>query len=75
MRGDKGIGNVQIYHQDSDHYGPAWMITTNADGFFTDTFHFNKDGGHYLNYYYWEEPGDQDHRYYTDIVVIYCTDR
>jgi hypothetical protein len=48
MRGDNGIGNVQIKHYDNGNF--LWTVTTNTDGSFTDTFHFDQQGPHQIAY-------------------------
>jgi len=50
-RGDMGMGNVEIHHV-GDRGVTLWTITTNADGSFTDTFHFSEEGSHYVSYCY-----------------------
>lgn len=41
-KGNNGIGNAKIRHLGDA--GLLWTVTTKADGSFTDTFHFNKQG-------------------------------
>ena len=48
MRGDNGIGNAQIKHYDNGNF--LWTVTTNTDGSFTDTFHFDQQGPHQIAY-------------------------
>ena len=48
MRGDSGIGNAQIKHYDNGNL--LWTVTTNTDGSFTDTFHFDQQGPHKIAY-------------------------
>jgi len=50
MRGDSGIGNAQIKHYDNGNF--LWTVTTNTDGSFTDTFHFDRLGSHQIGYFY-----------------------
>jgi hypothetical protein len=47
-----GIGNAQVSHGELGQSSFMWTVTTNGDGSFTDTFHFNEQGGHAIYYTY-----------------------
>lgn len=57
-RDNTGIGNVQVYHGElvngdvNTRQRYMWPVTTNADGSFTDTFHFSGLGEHDVIYTY-----------------------
>jgi hypothetical protein len=59
--GNTGLGNKLVYHDYRDNNGTwwwTWNFTTNADGSFTDSFHYETPGTHYLSYYF-----DGDNQY------------
>ena len=66
MRGNNGIDNATIRHLTDA--GFLWAVTTKADGSFTDTFHFNKQGIQEIMYSYWG-PGESD-LYLSDMIWI-----
>ena len=66
VRGNNGIGNAKIRHLGDA--GFLWTVTTKADGSFTDTFHFNKQGIQEIMYSYWG-PGESD-LYLSDMIWI-----
>lgn len=66
MRGNNGIGNAKIRHLGDGDF--LWTVTTKADGSFTDTFHFNKQGIEEIMYSYWG-PSESD-LYLSDMIWI-----
>ncbi len=73
MRGDSGIGNMQIKHYDNGNF--LWTVTTNTDGSFTDTFHFDRQGSHQIGYFYQDSAGPNIVYLSACIIQIYSTNK
>ena len=69
--GNTGLGNKLIYHDWKDDNGTWWWdwnFTTNADGSFTDSFHYSEPGTYYLAYSF---EGDNQYAFCaSDVMVI-----
>ena len=52
--GNTGLGNKLLYHDyyENGSWWWSWNFTTNADGSWIDTFHYNAPGTYYLSYYF-----------------------